>query len=95
MYTYIVLFTLFTFCSVTVSAVVQEVLNIAKCIADIHQELPKSCVYIMKSEAEEQGENNFFPRKNVVFLEKMCSDFASTDSESLLENRFLEIMGHV
>jgi hypothetical protein len=38
----------------------QEVLNVAKCIADIHQELPNSCVFIMKSEGEEQGEKNFY-----------------------------------
>jgi len=28
----------------------QEVLSIAKCIADIHQELPNICVYIVNSE---------------------------------------------
>jgi hypothetical protein len=67
MHTYIVLFTLLTFHSVAVSAGLQEVLNVAKCIADIHQELPKSCVYIMKSEGEEQGENNFFPARISFF----------------------------
>jgi hypothetical protein len=59
MHTYIILFTLLTFSSVAVSAGLQEVLNIAKCIADIHQELPNSCVFIMNSEGEEQGEYNF------------------------------------
>jgi hypothetical protein len=61
MHTYTVLFTLLTFRSVAVSAGLQDVLNVAKCVADIHQELPNSCVYIMKSQGEEQGENNFFP----------------------------------
>jgi hypothetical protein len=69
MHTYIVLFTLLTFSSVTVSAGLQEVLNVAKCIADIHQELPNSCVFIMNSEGEEQGENKFvsFPARMVWF----------------------------
>jgi hypothetical protein len=58
MHTYIVLFTLLTFSSVALSAGLQELLNVAKCIADIHQELPNSCIYIMNSEGEEQGENN-------------------------------------
>ena len=48
-----------TFSSVVVFDGLQEVLNVAKCIADIHQELPISCVFIMKSEEEEQGEKNF------------------------------------
>ena len=69
MHNYIVLFTLLTFYCVTVSAGLQEVLNIAKCIADIQQELPNSCVYIMNSEGEERGEN-FFPHTNVVFWKK-------------------------
>jgi hypothetical protein len=59
MQTYIVLFTLLAFYSVPVSTGLQEVLNVAKFIADIYQELPNSCVFIMKSEGEEQGENNF------------------------------------
>jgi len=69
MHKYIVLFTLLTFYCVTVSAGLQEVLNIAKCIADIHQELPNSCVYIMNSEGEERGEN-FFPPQECCVLEK-------------------------
>jgi hypothetical protein len=38
----------------------QEVLNIEKCTADIHKELPNSCVFIMKSDGEEKGEKNFY-----------------------------------
>ena len=65
MQNFIVLFTLLTFSSVVVFAGLQEILNVAKCIADIHQELPNSCVFIMKSEEEEQGEKKFssFPPK--------------------------------
>ena len=59
MQNYIVLFILLTFSSVVVFAELQEVLNVAKCIADIHRELPNSCVFIMKSEREEQGEKYF------------------------------------
>ena len=59
MQSFIVLYTLLTFSSVVVFAGLQEVINVAKCIADIHQELPNSCVFIMKSEEEEQGERNF------------------------------------
>ena len=57
MYTYIVLFTLLTFYSVAVNADLQKLLNIVKCIADIHQELTNSCVFFVNSEGEEQGEN--------------------------------------
>jgi hypothetical protein len=59
MHTYIVFFTLLTLYSVAESAGSYRVLNVAKCIADIQQELPNSCVYIMKSDGEEQGENKF------------------------------------
>ena len=58
MQNYIVLFTLLTFYSFAVIAGLQEVINVAKCIADIHQELPNSCIFIMNSEGEEQGEKN-------------------------------------
>jgi hypothetical protein len=72
MHNYTVLFTLLTFHSVAVSAGLQEVLNVAKCIADIHQELPNSCVFVISSEGGEQGENNFdfVICMRVVFLEK-------------------------
>ena len=61
MYTYVVIFTFLTFSSVAVNFGLQEVLNIAKCMADIHQELTNSCVFFMNSDGEEQGENIFFP----------------------------------
>jgi hypothetical protein len=71
MHTYIVLFTLLTLHSVAVSAGLQEVLNVAKCTADIHQELPNSCVYITNSEGVEQGENKLvFPRTKFVDLKE-------------------------
>jgi len=57
MHTYVVIFTLLTFHSAAVNAGLQKALNIAKCIADIHQELTKSCVFFVNSEGEEQGEN--------------------------------------
>jgi hypothetical protein len=41
MQNYIVVITLLTFYSAVVFGGLQEVLNVAKCIADIHQELPK------------------------------------------------------
>ena len=68
MQNFIVLFTLLTFYSVVVFAGFKEVLNVAKFIAEILQELPNSCVSIMKSEEEEQGEKkfNFFPHRNNV-----------------------------
>jgi len=94
MHTYIVFFTLLTHYSVAVSAVLQEVLNVAKCIADIQQELANSCVYIMKS--EEQGENkfDFFPARLMCFWKKIFSYFASSDTASLIGNTFLEITGY-
>jgi hypothetical protein len=58
MHTYIVLFTLLTLYSVVVSAGLQEVFDVAKFVADVHKELPKSCVFIMNSEGEEQGKKN-------------------------------------
>jgi len=63
MQTYFVLFKILTFYSVTVSCL-QEVLNVAKCVADIHRELSNSCVFIMK-----WMENNKVRRRNVVILE--------------------------
>jgi len=59
MCTYILLFILITFYGVAVSASLQEILNVAKFVASIHQELPKSCVFIMHSEGEEQGKKIF------------------------------------
>jgi len=70
MHTFTIFFTLLTFSSVAVSSVLQEVLNIAKCIADIHQELPNSCIYIVNLKGEEQGKDNFFSNKDAVFWKK-------------------------
>jgi hypothetical protein len=54
---YIVLCILLTFYSAVVFGGLQEVLNVAKCIADIQKEIPNFCVFIVKSEVEEQGEH--------------------------------------
>ena len=70
MHTYIVLFTVLIFDSVVVSAGLQEVLNVAKCVADVHKELPNSCVFFMNSEGEKQGENNSFTARKLCFWEK-------------------------
>jgi hypothetical protein len=90
MHTYIILFTLLTFSSVAVSAVVQEVLNVAKFIADIHKELPNSCVFIMNSEGEEQGKKNFELTSHELCvssgpLEKVCLEFVTPISELWME----------
>jgi hypothetical protein len=58
MQTRITLLTLLIFSSVVVSAGLQ-VLNFVKFIADVYRELPNSCIFIMNSETQEQGENNF------------------------------------
>jgi hypothetical protein len=70
MHTFIILFTFLTLSSVALTAGLQKVISVAKCIADIHQELPTSSVFIMKSDGENKGENNsdFFPYTNVVFF---------------------------
>jgi hypothetical protein len=55
----IVLFTLLTFYSAVVFGGLQEVLNVAKCVADVENELKNSCVFFMNSEWEEQSEKLF------------------------------------
>jgi hypothetical protein len=61
MYIYlVVLFILLTFSRVAISAVTQKVLSVAKFIADIHEELPNNCVYIMKTDGEQKSENYIF-----------------------------------
>ena len=52
MHTYDFLSTLLTFSNVAVIVGLQQVLNVAKCKAVIHQELAKCCVFVMKSEKE-------------------------------------------
>jgi hypothetical protein len=72
MQNYIVIFILLTFYSAVVIGGLQEVLNVAKFIADIHKQIPNSCVFIMKSEREDQGKNIFiyFPCTNGVIFKK-------------------------
>jgi len=70
MHTYIVLFTVLIFDSVPVSAGLQEILSVSKCVADVHKELPNSCVFFMNSEEEKQGENNSFTARMLCFWEK-------------------------
>jgi hypothetical protein len=42
-----------------VSAGLEKVSEQAKFIADIYQLLPSSCIFIINSEEEQQGENKF------------------------------------
>jgi hypothetical protein len=55
MQTYIVVVLLLS--SVTVSAGLENVSKLAEFIADIYQQLPRSCIFIINSEEEQQGEN--------------------------------------
>jgi hypothetical protein len=90
MQNYIILFILLTFSSVVVFAGLQEVLNVAKCIADIHQELPNSCVFIVKSEKERQGKKNFhfFPSTYGVFL-KQCTEILCRQTLSFITWKYV------
>jgi hypothetical protein len=54
----ILLLSLLAFSSIAVAADLQNLKNAAKFIADIYQTLPNGCVFIMNSEAQQQGENN-------------------------------------
>ena len=69
MHTYIIWFILLTFHSVAVSAGLEEVLNVAQCVADIHQDLPDSYVSFMKSDGEKKV------RKSLVFSLHDCGVF--------------------
>jgi hypothetical protein len=81
MQTYTVLLILVTFYSAAVSAGLQGILNVAKYIADIHQALPNSCLFIINSEGEMQGEKRFifFLARIVCFCQKcaqiLCHQF--------------------
>jgi hypothetical protein len=55
---YIILVALLAFSGVALSDGLQELLNITKFITDIYQKIPSSCIFIVISEEEEQGENN-------------------------------------
>jgi hypothetical protein len=92
MHTYVILLILLTFSSVAVSDFLEEVLNAAKCIVDIHQELPNSCVFIITSEVEMQGEDIFLTHLRIGFFLKMYPDFEKSNSESLLGNKYFEII---
>jgi hypothetical protein len=41
----------------TVSGGLQKVLRLSEFIADIYQQFPHSCIFIMTPEAQQQGEN--------------------------------------
>ena len=43
-----------------VSGGLGEVLRQAEFIADIYQHFPRSCIFIVDSEAQQQGENKFY-----------------------------------
>jgi hypothetical protein len=75
MHTYIILTILLSFPGTVLSAGLQEILNIARVIADIYQELPSSCIFIMNSDAQMQGENScdFILQE----LLKICGDMKS------------------
>jgi hypothetical protein len=66
-----VIFMVLRVSSVGVSASLQEILNVAKCLTDIHPALPSSCFFIINSMRDVQGENTFyfFSPMNYVFLE--------------------------
>ena len=43
--------------SVAVSGGLEKVLRLAEFIADIYQQFPHSCIFIINSEAQQQGED--------------------------------------
>jgi hypothetical protein len=57
MQTYIIVVLLLS--SGAVSAALKKVLKLAEFIADIYQQLPRGCIFIINSEAQQQGENGF------------------------------------
>jgi hypothetical protein len=92
MQTYMVLFTLLTVYSADVSAGLLEVLNVAKCIADIQQELPNSCLFIISSEGEVQGEKGFiFSLARIVCC---CQKCARVLSHQFTWKHILERIGY-
>jgi hypothetical protein len=92
MQTYMVLCTLLTFSSANVSAGLQEALTVVKCIADIQQALPSSCLFIINSEGDVQGEKCFiFFLARIVCFAKNMLRFCDI---SLLRNAFLKRIGY-
>jgi hypothetical protein len=57
MQTYIIVVLILS--SVTTIAGFEKVLKLAEFIADIYQQLPRICIFIINSEAQHQGENAF------------------------------------
>jgi hypothetical protein len=55
MKTYIIVVLLLS--SGAASADLEKVLKLAKFIADISEQLPRSCIFIISSEAQQQGEH--------------------------------------
>jgi hypothetical protein len=87
MQTYVVLFTLLTFCGVAVSAGLQQALNVAQYLADIHQALPSSCVFIINWEGDVRGEKRFiFSLEQTLCLCQKCARFLC--HQFTLENIF-------
>ena len=41
----------------TVSGILEKVLRLAEFIADIYQQIPHSCIFIINPEAQQQGED--------------------------------------
>jgi len=77
------------------SAVLQRLLSVPKCIYETHQEILNSCFFIMKTNGEQQSENNFnFFARMMWFWKNMFSGFESSKVESLIENTFLEKIGY-
>jgi hypothetical protein len=42
-----------------VSAGLEKVLKLAELLADIYQQLPRGCIFIINPEAQQQGEREF------------------------------------
>jgi hypothetical protein len=48
------------FLSGAVSDGLEKVLGLAEFIADIYQQFPHSCIFIINPEAQQQGKNEFY-----------------------------------
>ena len=53
-----------------VSGGLEKVLSLAEFIADIYQQFPHSCIFIINSEAEQQGEDWFY----IIYSSFVCSE---------------------
>jgi len=74
---------------VALSAVLQRLLSVPKCIYETHQEILNRCFFIMKTNGEKQSENIFkiFARM-MLFWRNMFSGFDSSNVESLIKIHF-------